>query len=383
MSKQVLSDLDFGNVARSITHPDPVNAQDVATRAFVLTARGRLDETNTVIAPGTYNDYAVTTPVLRVFPNAAGDVIFTGLVLAGGNTGGFIRLLKANTSTITRVILKFNNAGSAAANRFAQPSGADFILNDYEDFVDLQYIAADTRWHVVTRSIPAASITLTELASAVVARLVPAPGAATGRYFRDDLSWASLPLIPGPRGERGEQGERGPPGPAAASNDLIGILVALTGASLSTTSNNNLSAGAYPIAANVTRVGSMYRAVMFFGFSHFSATTTPTVIIEWLHGGTVQLTATLTPTAATGVHSCRVEAYFRFTAIGASGAGVAIIRVDDKSGSTPDFTTQLSNATGALDTTVVQNLELRIRMTSVVASNTLTLDHATLERIIN
>jgi hypothetical protein len=42
MSRKVLSDLDFGSVARGINHLDPVNPQDVATRAFVLANRTAL-----------------------------------------------------------------------------------------------------------------------------------------------------------------------------------------------------------------------------------------------------------------------------------------------------------------------------------------------------
>lgn len=149
----------------------------------------RLTETNVTLAPNTYDDYPLSTSVLRVYPNAAGDVVFTGFALSGGNTGGFIRILKANTSTTTRVILRYEGTSSlTAANRIRMPGG-DYILDEYEDMVDLQYVETDSRWHIVTRSSP----TIFERAlgttlSAGQAQFFAKNDTPNNPYFRDDVN---------------------------------------------------------------------------------------------------------------------------------------------------------------------------------------------------
>lgn len=48
MSKKVHSDLDFAGVAKVVNHPDPVNPQDAATRAYVLATVAPLPSVATV-----------------------------------------------------------------------------------------------------------------------------------------------------------------------------------------------------------------------------------------------------------------------------------------------------------------------------------------------
>jgi len=123
-------------------------------------------------APGTYNDYVVaeTTKLLRINPNADGDVIITGFALGSNNTGGWFRLFHQGTSTVRRIVLK-HATGSIAGNQNILPEGVDFILERFGDCVDIQYIGG--RWQVVSRITPRGSIAPVQLAPAASNLAVP------------------------------------------------------------------------------------------------------------------------------------------------------------------------------------------------------------------
>lgn len=80
MSKVVTSDLNFSGVARCINLPDPVQAQDAATRAFVLANSWNIQEAEEPGA-GPFDDYPAGNARHIICTNAAGA--FNGVVLSG------------------------------------------------------------------------------------------------------------------------------------------------------------------------------------------------------------------------------------------------------------------------------------------------------------
>lgn len=81
MSQKVLSDLDFGNVARGINHPDPVNPQDVATRAFVLANRTALSVVGRSVNSAGPPADIVSTVDDRLLTRIAGVLAWTQVTL--------------------------------------------------------------------------------------------------------------------------------------------------------------------------------------------------------------------------------------------------------------------------------------------------------------
>jgi hypothetical protein len=60
VSTPVLSNLDFGGIARGVNHPDPVNPQDIATRAYVL-AIAAINQAGNFAWTGTHSFAAAAT----------------------------------------------------------------------------------------------------------------------------------------------------------------------------------------------------------------------------------------------------------------------------------------------------------------------------------
>lgn len=163
-----------------------------------------------------------------------------------------------------------------------------------------------------------------------------------------------------------------------------GILASLLGTTpAATNATTNLSCGAITIAANTTQVGTTFRANLSVEFIH-TAAATPTLTLEWVYGGSVVLTRVVTVTAVAGTYTLWSEAYFRFDTIGAAGSARASIRCVCTAGATvADQIGDTQAAVAALNTTISRTLELRVRMTTAVAANTITLHQGTLDRLIN
>lgn len=157
------------------------------------------------------------------------------------------------------------------------------------------------------------------------------------------------------------------------------------GSSLPTASAalTNLTAGATTIAANTSALRHTWEAVYDWEFVH-TAAATPTITAEWVYGGVVVASHVITPASTAGTFHGRHVGRFRFQSVGAAGTGVATIRTANPVGlALADQIGGSSTQLVALDTTVSKTLEFRIRMTTGVASNVLTLYNATLERLIN
>lgn len=166
-------------------------------------------------------------------------------------------------------------------------------------------------------------------------------------------------------------------------------IVGLTGASTTlTNSASNISSGTYLMLANGWNVGTTFRAYIEWVFVH-TAAATPTLTLELLVGGAVAASHVITPQSIADTYVGRAFMHTRCVTTGAGGTQMATIRVADQSpadgasGSSlhRDVGGNTATTTVALDTTVNANIEARIRMTTAVASNSLTLTQAYIERI--
>lgn len=167
---------------------------------------------------------------------------------------------------------------------------------------------------------------------------------------------------------------------------LGGILVSL-GATLPSATNatTNLSAGSYTILGGTTLAGDTYRSYIYWSFDH-TAAATPTLTIEWVFGGAVLVTRVITPQASAGVFSGIIEAHARFRSnAGVSGTAAFSIKIATPLGNTVQDRWGGASGNfsgGGINTSIDQALELRMRMTTAVPANTLTLQQAWLEKLI-
>lgn len=163
-----------------------------------------------------------------------------------------------------------------------------------------------------------------------------------------------------------------------------GILASLLGTTpIADNATTNLSVGAITIAGNTTQVGTTYIANLSVEFVH-TASANPTLTLEWVYGGTVVASRVITVTAIAGTYTLWVEGYFRHTTIGVgSSARVSIRSVCTAGATVADQIGDTTAVPAALNTTISRTLELRVRMTTAVASNNITLHQALIQRLIN
>lgn len=152
-----------------------------------------------------------------------------------------------------------------------------------------------------------------------------------------------------------------------------------------TNATTNLSCGgSFTMPAGSCRVGTLYRLTGHYVFVH-TAAATPTITHELLINGTVIAAATLvlTPVNTAATFDGEIVGHIRIQTIGAGGTCLASTRAASNYpalypnailGST-------GTATTAIDTTVSRSIELRIRMTTAVASNTLSVIQGYIERL--
>ncbi len=156
----------------------------------------------------------------------------------------------------------------------------------------------------------------------------------------------------------------------------------LTANAAATNAVTNLTIETFTVPANTARVGTLYRFTGWFQFLH-TAALTPTLTIELLLDGGVIETFIVSPIATAATWNGKVEAMVCFRSIGAGGTiksdvqcttSVGVNQANCAFGST-------STGTDAIDTTADRVLLLRIRMTTAVASNTLTVVQGFIERL--
>jgi hypothetical protein len=129
---------------------DPVSAQDAATRAFVLANAGGAPLLSTVITPAALtvntNDYNpaswATAQVVRLSSTVNVDIT--------GFAPSTVPKLLINVGAGPGITLKFDNAGSAAANRVYTPVASDYaLLAETVNNCWMWYDVVVSRWVVI------------------------------------------------------------------------------------------------------------------------------------------------------------------------------------------------------------------------------------------
>lgn len=156
----------------------------------------------------------------------------------------------------------------------------------------------------------------------------------------------------------------------------------ITADAAATNATTNLSGGSFTVPAGSCRVGTVYRNTLAFLYTH-TAATTPTLTAELLIAGAVAQTAVFTPLAFAATFYGEVVALTTVRSLGAGGTCVTAVQFKCGFGNTmPDtLAAGATVATTAINTTATQTIELRIRMTTAVASNTLTVSQGFTERL--
>jgi hypothetical protein len=146
----------------------------------------------------------------------------------------------------------------------------------------------------------------------------------------------------------------------------------------------NLVGASFSAPPGSLRVGEVYLLRCAFTFLH-TAAATPTLTVELVAGGVVVASAVLTPISVATTFSGWAEAYFTVRSIGASDTIMPAIhcqaqgltQANDWGGGVVDVAADtVSDASALL-------FQLRMRMTTAVAGNTLTISQGWPERVVS
>lgn len=172
------------------------------------------------------------------------------------------------------------------------------------------------------------------------------------------------------------------------SFQLKGLVASNTTMPAATNATTNLTCGgSFSIPANTLEAGAVYRVTGEWHYVH-TAAATPTITIEFLINAVViaAVTRVITPIATAANYTGTLIATLRCQTTGAGGT--CVVNLDSKDsvqtfarGSIENTPNTAAPATTAIDTTVARTIELRIRMTTAVAANTLTVVHGYIEKL--
>lgn len=149
-----------------------------------------------------------------------------------------------------------------------------------------------------------------------------------------------------------------------------------------TNATTNLSCSSYTIPANLPDIGSLYRFNGYFTYNH-AAAATPTLTAELVAGGAVIASTVMTPISAAINRAGTLVAHLTFQSVGAAGAAMGSVIFMTGAGNTlaDGLAGDVATTTDAVATTGALAVELRIRMTTAVAANTLTVVQGFVERL--
>jgi hypothetical protein len=161
------------------------------------------------------------------------------------------------------------------------------------------------------------------------------------------------------------------------------VVQAITADASATNATTNLSGGTHTILANTVRVGTVFRLTIFFAFDHAGAAATPTLTFEVLIAGVVERTCVVTPVSTAGTYYGTAVAYMTVRTIGTTGTVMISPIVTTGVGATIPEAIEgpTATSTDAINTTIDNTLQLRCRMTTAVASETLTVQQGFTERL--
>lgn len=160
------------------------------------------------------------------------------------------------------------------------------------------------------------------------------------------------------------------------------IVAVTTANAAATNATTNLTCSSYTIPAQLPDVETAYRLNGWFVFDH-TAAATPTLTAELLIAGAVVESAVMTPVATAFDWNGKLEALIVFRTTGAGGTvkGDVMFLTSAGINQANCLIGNRGTTTDAINTTIANAVELRVRMTTAVASNTLTVVQGYVERL--
>ena len=166
--------------------------------------------------------------------------------------------------------------------------------------------------------------------------------------------------------------------------DLVQPQNALLTNQAAAAATTNLVGATLNAPANFLKAGQVWAFRAPFTYLH-TAAATPTLTLELAVAGTAIVAAVATPVATAATFHGILEGFMTVRAVGVSGSvmGAVFIRSHGLTlaGAAADVV-QVDTTADAIDTTVARLIELRARMTTAVASNTLTISQGWCERLV-
>lgn len=396
MSKPVHSSLDFQGIARALNLPDPATAQEAATRAYVLAQISAALQ----VSPGQFMGAAITAV------GAAQAVAKSGAVLASALRFSDDQWITLDTTKPTynatfdahygvvidpnAVTVRIIPVGHVRIASFEIPTTDGHEVRLYQDTggaTSVTLLHADANEAIGGRKLGLGGEDI-RLANLQYHRMFYTR--SLWRLFGERLQFR----VDAGTGSRVNQLnlEAGSDILLTGTEDTslnrftvniaskVGTLVEATTNPSASAAATNLSAGAYSIPGNITNVQTLYVMSGHIEFVH-TAAATPTITIEVLYNSAIVGSLVITPASTSGTFQGDIEATLRFGAVGSSGSGTCTIRCHNGFGNGASNQNAGSNGLAiGLNTTLSRDLEMRVRMTTGVAGNSLTLYHARIER---
>ncbi len=185
-----ISNAELANTAEATVKGRAVGAGTGAPTDLTGTQLGaivRITSGSTGFTSGTFNDYAITDGVrlLDCGPSGA-DIVFTGFAYGGGNTNSWFWITKFGTNVAQRVIIRHQNAGSAAGNRVSCPGDIDYVMSDSSDGVLVAWV--NTRLQIIA---PSRFERIQALMAGVFTVYVPCPSGGAAGTADDVTVWSA------------------------------------------------------------------------------------------------------------------------------------------------------------------------------------------------
>jgi hypothetical protein len=159
---------------------------------------------------------------------------------------------------------------------------------------------------------------------------------------------------------------------------------ALVANAAATAAVTNLVGATLNMPAGRFAVGQVWRLRAHFTYLH-AAATTPTLTVELAVAGTAIVAAVVTPVATATTFHGVIEGYFTVRTLGAAGTVMGSVHCTSHGltlANAGSDVAQVDTTADTIDTTIAWLVELRVRMTTAVASNTLTLSQGWCEKVV-
>lgn len=187
----------------------------------------------------------------------------------------------------------------------------------------------------------------------------------------------------GPQGAAGAQGSQGPQGSQGAQGAAGAVSVfVLTSNQAATAATTNLVGAGWTALAGTLAANQVWRLKLWFTYLH-TAAATPTLTFELAVDGVAVLTVVVTPVSTANTFHGSAECEFTVRTSGTTGTIMGALHVQSHGltlANAGGNNAQVDVATDTINTTGDRLIQLRCRMTTAVASNTLTVSQGFVAR---